>query len=124
MIRVSNLERSLAFYATALGVTPDHRLDTPDFTLVYLRNEESEFEIELTWNKGRESPYTHGDGFGHIAACIDDFENEHQRLIALRIKPTAIKEFKRGDEVLARFFFIEDPDGYKIELLERGGHYV
>ena len=42
----------------------------------------------------------------------------------LGIHPTAVKEFKRGEEMLARFFFIQDPDGYKIEVLERSGHYV
>ena len=42
----------------------------------------------------------------------------------LGINPTPVKEFKRGDDMLARFFFIQDPDGYKIEVLERSGHYV
>ena len=43
---------------------------------------------------------------------------------SLGINPTPVKEFKRGEEMLARFFFIQDPDGYKIEVLERSGHYV
>ena len=44
-------------------------------------------------------------------------------LAAQGFEPAAMKEFKRGDELLARFFFIQDPDGYKIEMLERHGHY-
>jgi lactoylglutathione lyase len=124
MIRVHDLERSLQFYRDALGLKPSHRLDFPDFSLVYLRNEENDFEIELTWNKGRELAYTHGDGYGHVAVAVTDLESEHERLMGLNINPTALKEFKRGDEILARFFFIQDPDGYKIEVLERSGHYV
>lgn len=124
MIRVYDLERSLKFYADALGLSVSHRLDFPDFSLVYLRNEQNDFEIELTWNKGREEPYSHGDGYGHIAVAVEELDAEHARMAGVGIKPAPIKEFKRGDEMLARFFFIQDPDGYKIEVLQRAGHYV
>jgi len=124
MIRVHDLDRSLQFYENALGLSANHRLDFPEFSLVYLRNEENDFEIELTWNKDREPAYTHGDGYGHVAVAVRDLEAEHARMTGLGIKPAPVKEFKRGDELLARFFFIRDPDGYKIEVLERSGHYV
>ncbi|MGE0800562.1 MAG: VOC family protein [Lautropia sp.] len=124
MVRVHDLERSLQFYENALGLTTSHRLDFDDFSLVYLRNPENDFEIELTWNKGREPAYTHGDGYGHVAVAVEDLEGEHARMSGLGIDPTPVKEFKRGQERLARFFFIQDPDGYKIEVLERSGHYV
>lgn len=124
MIRVLDLDRSLKFYDDALGLSPSHRLDFPDFSLVYLRNPQNDFEIELTWNKGREPAYTHGDGYGHIAVAVDNLEAEHARLSALDIRPTPIKAFERDNEMLARFFFIQDPDGYKVEVLERAGHYV
>jgi lactoylglutathione lyase len=124
MIRVHDLDRSLQFYKDALGLSPSHRLDFPDFSLLYLRNDENDFEIELTWNKGREPAYTHGDGYGHVAVAVTDLASEHARMAGLGIDPTAMKEFKRGDDMLARFFFIQDPDGYKIEVLERSGHYV
>jgi lactoylglutathione lyase len=124
MIRVHDLDRSLHFYKDALGLSTSHRLDFPDFSLVYLRNDENDFEIELTWNKGRAPAYTHGDGYGHVAVAVAGVESEHERMTGLGINPTAVKEFKRGDEILARFFFIQDPDGYKIEVLERSGHYV
>ena len=123
MIRVHDLERSLQFYNDALGLSTSHRLDFPDFSLVYLRNEENDFEIELTWNKGREPAYTHGDGYGHVAVAVADVESERERMAGLGIDPTTVKEFKRGDEILARFFFIQDPDGYKIEVLQRGGRF-
>ncbi|MEX3981853.1 VOC family protein [Paraburkholderia sp. EG287A] len=124
MIRVHDLERSLQFYKDALGILTSHRLDFPEFSLVYLRNPENDFEIELTWNRGREPAYTHGDGYGHVAVAVENLEAEHARMSELNINPTPVKEFKRGDEMLARFFFIQDPDGYKIEVLERAGHYV
>lgn len=124
MIRVHDLARSVQFYENALGLSTRHRLDFPAFSLVYLRNEENAFEIELTWNKDREAAYTHGDGYGHVAVAVPDLEAEHTRMTGLGINPTPVKEFRRGNKMLARFFFIQDPDGYKIEVLERSGHYV
>ncbi|MEQ1808079.1 MAG: VOC family protein [Burkholderiaceae bacterium] len=123
MIRVLELERSMKFYADVLGLQTSHRLDFPDFSLVYLRSPDNDFEVELTWNKGRAEPYTHGDGYGHIAVVIDDAAALQAALTAKGYQPAPVKEFKRGDELLARFFFIQDPDGYKIEMLERHGHY-
>lgn len=90
-----------------------------------MKNDDSnDFELELTYNKGKEEPYTHGMGYGHIAFAEDDLDGLNQRLAQLGMQPTEIKEFKRGDELLARFFFIQDPDGYKVEVLERVGHYI
>ena len=123
MIRVLDLERSMRFYAEVLGLREVHRLDFPDFALVYLRNPENDFEIELTLNKGRDEAYTHGTGYGHVAVVVDDVKAAHAGLVAKGYEPTPVKEFKRGEELLARFCFIQDPDGYKIEMLERWGHY-
>lgn len=118
MVRVVDLERSMRFYRDLIGLQEVHRLDFPDFTLVYLRDEASGFELELTLNKGQSEPYTHGTGYGHIAAVTDDVRAERARLAALGHQPGEVKEFKRGEELLARFFFIQDPDGYKIELIQ------
>lgn len=124
MIRVRDLDRSLAFYEQAFGLAISHRLDFDDFSLVYLRNSESEAEIELTWNKGREEPYTHGDGYGHVAFVVDDARHARNRLIELGSSPNELREFHAADgQLLARYFFIQDPDGYKVEVLERHGHY-
>lgn len=123
MIRVLDLERSMRFYAEVLDLKEAHRLDFPDFALVYLKNAENDVEIELTLNKGRTEPYTHGTGYGHIGVVVPDVTAAHAALVAQGHAPTPVKEFKRGDELLARFFFIQDPDGYKIEMLERHGHY-
>jgi len=123
MIRVLDLDKSITFYADVFGLKESYRLDFPDFALVYLRNEEADAEIELTLNKGRTEPYTHGTGYGHVAFVVPDAAGAHAALVAKGYEPTPVKEFKRGEELLARFFFIQDPDGYKIEVLERYGHY-
>lgn len=123
MIRVLDLERSIAFYRAALGLKPHTTLDFESFTLVYLRNSEADFEIELTLNKGRREPYGHGDGYGHVAFCVDDLASEHRRLTEAGLSPAPIKEFFESGVLLARFFFIQDPDGYRIEVLERHGRY-
>jgi len=124
MVRVRDLDRSLAFYASVFGMQPSHRLDFDDFSLVYLRNSESEAEIELTWNKGKAEPYTHGDGYGHVAFVVEDVRAMREQLIERGLQPNEVREFHAGDgSLLARYFFILDPDGYKIEVLERHGHY-
>jgi len=123
MIRVLDLDASLRFYADAFGLAESHRLDFPDFTLVYLRNADNDVEVELTLNKTRTEPYTHGDGYGHVAFVVDHLDDEHARFAAAGFAPEDIKEFAPDGNLLARFFFVEDPDGYRIEMLERHGHY-
>ena len=61
---------------------------------------------------------------GIKARTSEDLDTEHKRITDLGIAPTPVKEFKRDNTLLARFFFMQDPDGYKIEVLQRGGHYV
>jgi lactoylglutathione lyase len=124
MIRVLDLDKAVSFYDKAFGLKVADKFDFDDFTLVYLRNDENDFEIELTLNKGQTEPYTHGDGYGHIAVCVDDCHAEHSRMTKLGFKPNDLKEFNRDGELMARFFFVQDPDGYKIEVLEKHGRYV
>lgn len=123
MIRVLELDRSIAFYDKAFGLKVADRFDFADFTLIYLRNPENDFEIELTWNKGRTEPYTHGDGYGHIAVTVPDLESEHKRFTASGLNPNPVKEFNRDGALMAKFFFVQDPDGYKIEVLQHHGRY-
>lgn len=123
MIRVLDEARSLAFYRTALGLEVAERLDFETFTLVYLANRETGFELELTINKGRTEPYQRGDGYGHLAVSVGDVDGEHMRLTAAGLAPRNLVDFAPGGQVLARFFFIADPDGYEIEVLQRAGRY-
>ncbi len=123
MVRVLDLDRSIPFYERAFGLRVADRFDFEGFTLVYLRSPEADFELELTLNKGRTEPYNLGDGYGHIAFCVDDLDAEHARLTALGFQPRDIKEFHRDGALMARFFFVQDPDGYQIEVLQRHGRY-
>ena len=123
MIRVLDEQRSLAFYEKAFGLKLAERLAFDGFTLLYLSNDESEFELELTVNHGRTEPYVLGDGYGHLALSVDDLEAEHARLVAGGLDPTPLKELKLEGRPPARFFFVQDPDGYKFEVLQRGGRY-
>jgi lactoylglutathione lyase len=123
MIRVLDLERSMSFYSRAFGMHESHRLDFPDFMLLYLRGVDTDAEIELTVNKGRTESYSHGSGYGHVGFAVADIEGARGRFEALGFAPTPVKEFRQGEVLLARFFFVVDPDGYKIEVLERSGHY-
>ncbi|AHK45929.1 lactoylglutathione lyase [Ensifer adhaerens OV14] len=123
MIRVLDEQKSLDFYRVAFGLSVAERLDFETFTLVYLSNEESEFELEMTINKDRTEPYALGDGYGHLALSVSDLDSEHKRLTDAGLGPNKIVEFNRDGALLARFFFIIDPDGYKIEVLQRHGRY-
>ena len=123
MIRVLEEARSVDFYRNAFGLDIAERLDFDTFTLIYLSNAESEFELELTVNKGREEDYELGTGYGHLAVSVADLDAEHGRITALGLNPGKIVEFNRDGALLARFFFITDPDGYKIEVLQRHGRF-
>ncbi len=123
MLRVLDLDRSVDFYHRAFDLGVAEHFDFDGFALVYLRNAENDFEIELTFNEGKQEPYSHGDGYGHIAVCVDDLDAEHARFVAEGFQPNDIKEFHRGGSLMARFFFVQDPDGYKVEVIQRHGRY-
>ena len=124
MIRVVDEDRSVNFYRQAFGLEIADRFAFDDFTLVYLRNPQSEFELELTVNHGRTEPYSHGDGYGHLAVSVEDLDSEHARCTEAGLNPNPVKEFHRDGKLMAKFFFMQDPDGYKIEVLQRHGRYV
>jgi lactoylglutathione lyase len=123
MFRVIDEDRSRDFYARAFGLEAADRYEFDGFTLVYLRNREADFEVELTINHGRTEPYDLGDGYGHIAVAVDDLDAEHRRFTEAGFNPNPIKEFMREGALMARFFFVQDPDGYKVEVLQRHGRY-
>jgi len=123
MIRVLEEARSVAFYETAFGLQVADRLDFESFTLIYMSNPESGFELELTVNKGRTEPYDLGDGYGHFAVSVADVAAEHARLTDAGLAPRKLVDFRNGDVPVAKFFFIADPDGYQIEVIQRGGRF-
>ena len=123
MIRVFDEGKSVDFYKRAFGLEVTDRLKFDDFALIYMRNPASPFEVELTVNFDRKQPYTHGDGYGHIAVVVDNLEAEHARFERDKLSPGPMRDFKHDGKTLARFFFVTDPDGYKIEVIEKGGRF-
>lgn len=123
MIRVLEEQRSVEFYKTAFGLQVADRIDFDTFTLVYLSNSESGFELELTVNKGTTEPYELGNGYGHFAVSVEDIDAEHARFTEAGLNPRKLVDFQHEGQRLARFFFVQDPDGYEIEVLQRGGRF-
>jgi len=120
MLRVGDLERSLRFYTEVLGMRQLRRKDYPDgkFTLAFVGyGEESETAVlELTYNWGV-NKYEIGNGYGHVAIAVDDAYKACEDVKKRGGKVTReAGPMKHGTTVIA---FVEDPDGYKIELIER-----
>lgn len=122
MLRVGDLDRSVGFYTKLLGMEELRRRDVPDgkYTLVFLGygegNKEGQAELELTYNYGVEK-YEIGTAFGHLAVGVPDVKAACEAVRAGGGKVTReAGPVKFGTTVIA---FVEDPDGYKIELIER-----
>lgn len=120
MLRVSDLEKSISFYTEVLGMNLISKTDYPEgqFTLAFLSYGKSKEDpcIELTYNYGRDS-YTLGDAFGHLAFAVQDAYEFCSRAKNMGVKITrGPGPMKHGTTVIA---FMEDPNGYKIELIER-----
>jgi len=124
MVRVLDEARSVEFYDKAFGLKVNRRLPFDGFTLVYLRNAENDMEVELTINHDQSEPYDLGNGYGHFAVVVDDLDAEHQRFTDAGLNPRKLVDFKHQGETLARFFFVADPDGYEIEVMQRHGPYT
>ena len=124
MIRVLDEARSVDYYGKAFGLKVADRIAFPTFTLLYLNNAETGFELELTVNQGRIEPYALGDGYGHLAISVDELRDEHERFTKLGLKPGNIVELNRDGKLFALFFFLIDPDGYKIEIVQRHGRFL
>lgn len=121
MIRVGNLARSIDFYTRALGMSLLRERDYPDgkFTLAFIGYgpEDIHPAIELTYNYGVDS-YEMGTGFGHIAIAVPEIRGACDRIRATGGRITREPgPMKHGTTVIA---FAVDPDGYKIELIEKG----
>lgn len=123
MIRVIDENRSVDYYRRAFGLEIVNRVEFADFTLVYMAHELDGFELELTINHGRTEPYNLGDGYGHLAVVVDNLQAEYERLTAEGFTVGKLVDFKNGNVPVARFFFATDPDGYKIEVIQKGGRF-
>ncbi|OHV84543.1 VOC family protein [Rhizobium sp. LCM 4573] len=123
MIRVLEEARSVEFYRQAFGLEVAQRVPFDGFTLIYLSNPETGFELELTVNAGRGEPYEPGNGYGHLAVSVEDLDAEHERFTGLGLPVGKLVDMQHGGKPFARFFFVTDPDGYKIEVIQRGGRF-
>jgi len=124
MIRVFNETASVKFYEDVFGLKIADRLDFDSFTLIYLRDASGDFELELTVNKDRDTPYDLGDGYGHLAFVVEDLEAARETAFKAGAAPWDIVDFRPAGETVAKFFFVADPDGYQIEVIEKGGRFA
>ncbi|MBK1779714.1 lactoylglutathione lyase [Advenella sp. WQ 585] len=119
MLRILDLERSLAFYRDILGmkVLRHMEYESGRFTNVFLSfNENTESSLELTYNWDRQDVYEKGQAFGHLALMVSDIHKSVEKLAqcGVRIK-TPPKKMNHGQRIIA---FVLDPDDYLIELIE------
>ena len=106
---VSDLDRSIKFYNEALYLHEVRRKTTDDFIIVYLSNDVSDFELELTWLKDHPQPYNLGEGEFHLAFKAEDYEAAHK-------KHEEMGCICFENEAMG-IYFIVDPDGYWLEIL-------
>ena len=106
---VSNLEKSLAFYEKALDLHEKRRKNGDGFIIVYVGNDQSDFELELTWLKDHPQAYDLGECEFHLAFRADDFEAAHQ--LHQEMGCICFENPAMG------IYFITDPDGYWLEIV-------
>ncbi len=127
MLRVGDLQRSIDFYTNVIGMDLLRTTERPEqkYTLAFVGfgggNKNGEAEIELTWNHGV-SEYDLGTAYGHVALGVDDVAETCARIRKAGGRITREPgPVKGGDTVIA---FVEDPDGYKVELIETGSRVL
>ena len=108
---VSDLGKSLAFYKEALGLTEVRRNEAADgsYIIVYVANDAADFQLELTWLRDRTQPYDLGEGEFHLAFTVPDMDAAHAKHAAMGC--ICFENPGMG------IYFIEDPDGYWIEIV-------
>jgi lactoylglutathione lyase len=111
---VANLEKSIAFYRDALELSPVRKIENDDFTLVFLGDGSGTFSLELTYLKNRTEPYDLGEGEFHLAFTAED-------MAAARKKHEEMGAVVFVNEGMG-IYFIEDPDGYWLEIIPKKGH--
>lgn len=115
-LRVMDLDKSIKFYEEVLDLKEKRRKDFPEheFTLVFMGNELSDYEIELTYNYQPEKAYVIGNGFSHIAVEVEDLEASYEKHRQLDYQMTDMMGLPGTEK---GYYFITDPDGYEIEVI-------
>lgn len=113
--RVLDLEASKKFYLELFDLKVNREKDYPEdkFTLCYLIAPEGDFELELTYNY-ESDPYVIGNGFSHLAIGVDDLEATYEKAKAAGYEMTEFKSLSGSDN---KYFFVTDPDGYRVEVM-------
>lgn len=106
---VSDLDASMKFYQEALGLKESRRKTTDSFTIVYMKSESGDFELELTWLKDHPRKYDLGECEFHLAFVTDDFDGAYKKH-----REMGCICFENPDMGI---YFIEDPDGYWLEIV-------
>ena len=106
---VSDLDASISFYQEALGLKESRRKTADSFTIVYMKNESGDFELELTWLKDHPQKYDLGECEFHLAFVTDDFDAAYKKH-----REMGCICFENPDMGI---YFIEDPDGYWLEIV-------
>lgn len=120
--RILDPEKSMDFYVNKLGMKKVGEMDLGSATNHFFAIEENASEpmLELTHNHDRTEPYDKGDGYAHVAFTVDDLEGTVARLKEQGVRVTLEPKTLTADGHDYRIAFIEDPDGYKVELVQRG----
>lgn len=115
-LRVMNLDESLKFYKDAIGLIENRRKDFPEheFTLVYLTDQDKNYELELTYNYDQEKPYEIGDGYSHMAVSVEDLEGTRDKHIEMGYEVSKLSGLPGQDPT---YYFVTDPDGYRVEVI-------
>lgn len=115
-IRIKDLEKSLSFYEKAFGMKERARKDhsKDGFIIVFIKNDLSQTEIELTYNIGHDS-YEVGNGFSHIGLKVPDLKKSHDFHREMGLEVTELMGLPGSPP---RFYFVTDPDGYEIEVIQ------
>ena len=108
---VADLEKSMAFYEKALGLKPVRTIEAEDgsFIIVFIGNDTTDFQLELTWLRDRTEPYNLGDEEFHLAFNTDDYEAAHK--LHEEMGCICFENTEMG------IYFIKDPDGYWLEIV-------
>ena len=114
-LRVLDLDAAERFYTEAFGFAVSRKKDYPDnFTLSYMVAPGAPFELELTYNYGQIEPYELGNGYSHVAVGVDNIEESHRQHSDAGFDVTPLKGLPGSPP---KFYFITDPDGYKVEVV-------
>lgn len=120
-LRTKKPEETIRFYGKYFGFKENARADLGVKTLVFLKNPESESELEFSLDKN--ASLVLGDGFNHLAFSVSDLDAIYKQCKDDNLNPTEPVDVKVGDAKIARLFFVNDPNGYLVEIVQREGRW-